>query len=93
VIDVLFPAVVSYSLKGMKNGLLLEISVQTAEAALAAKRGGANRIERCENLDVGGITPGVDLMRELRRQVRLPIFAMIRTRGETSCIRMANLRR
>lgn len=65
----------------MKNGLLLEISVQSAEAALAAERGGANRIELCDNLDVGGTTPSVDLMREVRRQVRLPIFAMIRPRS------------
>lgn len=64
----------------MKNEVLLEISVQSAEAALSAERGGADRIELCDNLAVGGITPGVDLMRSARRQVRLPIFAMIRPR-------------
>jgi copper homeostasis protein len=81
VIAVLFQTVVPYSQKGMKNELLLEISVQSVEAALAAERIGASRIELCEKLEVGGITPGVDLMRAVRRQIRLPIFSMIRPRG------------
>jgi copper homeostasis protein len=80
-IGVRFPAVVTYSQKDMRKGLLLEISVQSAEAALAAERGGADRIELCENLDVGGVTPSSDLMRFARMQVRLPIFAMVRPRG------------
>lgn len=80
-IAVLFPALVSYSSKKVKNEFLLEISVQSSEAALAAERGGADRIELCDNLAVGGITPGVNLMRAVREQVRLPIFAMIRPRG------------
>ena len=80
-IGVLFPVAVSYSQRGMKNGLLLEISVQSAEAGLAAERGGADRIELCENLDVGGVTPSGALMRAVRKQVRLPIFVMIRPRG------------
>ena len=48
---------------------------------MAAERGGAGRIELCGNLSIGGITPGVDLMRTVRAQVHLPIFAMIRPRG------------
>jgi copper homeostasis protein len=65
----------------VRNELLLEISVQNVEAALAAERGGADRIELCENLNVGGVTPSVELMRAIRRRVRLPVFAMIRPRG------------
>jgi len=55
--------------------------VQTAEAALAAERGGANRVELCADLAVGGLTPSEELMRQARDQVRLPIFAMIRRRA------------
>lgn len=80
VLVILFLAFVSYSPTNVENKILLEISVQTVEAALAAERGGANRIELCENLEVGGTTPGVHLMRAVRGQVRLPIFAMIRPR-------------
>ena len=65
----------------MKTRALLEMSVETLEAALAAVRGGADRIELCENLSVGGVTPSIDLMREAREQIGMPIFAMIRPRG------------
>jgi copper homeostasis protein len=60
---------------------LLEISVETLAAAIAAERGGANRIELCEDLSIGGITPCDDLMRKTRAAVKIPIFAMIRPRG------------
>jgi copper homeostasis protein len=59
----------------------LEISVETLEAALAAERGGADRIELCRNLSIGGVTPGADILRAVRAQVRIPIFSMIRPRA------------
>jgi copper homeostasis protein len=60
---------------------MLEISVETVEAAVAAERGGANRIELCGDLSVGGLTPSADLMGAVREQLHIPIFAMIRPRG------------
>jgi copper homeostasis protein len=54
--------------------------VETAEAASAAVRGGAQRVELCAELRVGGLTPSADLMRRVRELVRVPIFAMIRPR-------------
>jgi len=65
----------------MKNRALLEMSVETLEAAIAATRGGADRIELCEELTVGGVTPSAELMREAREQIQNPIFVMIRPRG------------
>ena len=65
----------------MKKKILLEISVASVEAAAAAKRGGADRIELCSNLSVGGLTPGPGLLRALRKRIQIPIFAMIRPRA------------
>src|SRR5712671_7508060 len=65
----------------MNRKCLLEISVETLEAALAAERGGADRIELCGDLSCGGITPGDDLVRTVHEQVRIPIFVMIRPRA------------
>jgi copper homeostasis protein len=65
----------------MKNRPLLEICVETLAEALAAERGGADRIELCEDLAAGGVTPNVQLMRAARSQIHIPIFAMVRPRG------------
>jgi copper homeostasis protein len=64
----------------VSSPILLEISVETAEAASAAVRGGAQRVELCVELRVGGLTPSGNLMRRLRKLVHVPIFAMVRTR-------------
>jgi copper homeostasis protein len=66
----------------MNSKFLLEISVESLDHAMAAERGGANRIELCENLSVGGLTPPEMLMRDARASTKLPIFAMIRPRAE-----------
>jgi copper homeostasis protein len=60
---------------------LLEISVETLEAAKAAQRGGADRIELCGNLSVGGVTPDTEILRAVRAQVHIPIFSMVRPRA------------
>ena len=65
----------------MNRKCLLEISVEALESALAAERGGADRIELCGDLSLGGVTPGADLMRTTRAQVRIPIFSMVRPRA------------
>lgn len=65
----------------MQNQFLLEISVETMDAAMAAERGGAQRIELCANLAEGGTTPSLELMREARQRIRLPVFAMVRPRS------------
>jgi len=60
---------------------LLEISVESLEAALAAARGGADRIELCGNLSAGGITPSIALMHAVREHLSIPVFVMIRPRA------------
>jgi copper homeostasis protein len=64
----------------VKKNALLEISLETAENAAAAERGGADRIELCSETAVGGLTPSESLMEAIRACVKIPIFAMIRPR-------------
>jgi copper homeostasis protein len=61
--------------------ILVEAAVETLEDALAAERVGANRIELCAHLSVGGTTPSAALIAEVVAQTRLPVFVMIRPRG------------
>jgi copper homeostasis protein len=61
--------------------ILVEAAVQTLEEALAAECAGADRIELCANLSVGGTTPSAGLIATVIDQTKLPVFAMIRPRG------------
>jgi len=65
----------------MTRKYILEISVESAEAAAAAERGGADRIESCSDLKVGGLTPSRALLQGVREKVHLPIYSMIRPRA------------
>ncbi|HKV24145.1 MAG TPA: copper homeostasis protein CutC [Candidatus Acidoferrum sp.] len=65
----------------MKHSFRVEISVESAKAAAAAELGGADRIELCAELAVGGLTPDIALMAGVRAAVQIPVFVMIRARA------------
>jgi copper homeostasis protein len=65
----------------MPNHPLLEIAVDSLARATAAERAGAHRLELCADLSVGGLTPGLDLLRQVHSAVRIPIHAMVRPRA------------
>lgn len=58
---------------------LLEVIVSTLEDALEAERGGAGRLEIVSHLEIGGLTPGFELVREICRHVMTPVRVMLRS--------------
>jgi copper homeostasis protein len=56
----------------------LEICTETMAGALAAESGGATRIELCSRLDLDGLTPDLELLKQVREAVAIPVFAMVR---------------
>ena len=61
--------------------MIKEACVESFEKALEAQSNGANRIELCENLAVGGTTPSYGTVKICLEKLKIPIFPMIRARG------------
>lgn len=62
------------------SSVLLEVCVDDAAGLLAAVEGGADRIELCSALSLGGLTPTEGLM-QLAGRMAVPVYAMIRPRA------------
>jgi copper homeostasis protein len=58
-----------------------EVCVESVEDARAAGAGGADRLELCLELALGGLTPPADLVRKVKDAVDLPVVAMLRPRA------------
>ena len=61
--------------------MIKEACVESFEKSLEAQNNGANRIELCENLAVGGTTPSYGTVKVCLENLNIPIFPMIRARG------------
>jgi len=66
----------------LPESLLIEVCVDSVQSAIAAVKGGADRIEVCANLGIGGgTTPTLGLLKSIQNVVDVPIMVMIRPRA------------
>ena len=61
--------------------ILVEACVDSVESALAAESGGADRIELCDGLVEGGLTPSAGKIALCRERLKIPIVVLIRPRS------------
>jgi copper homeostasis protein len=61
--------------------IVFELCAESVEACMAARSGGADRIELCSALSEGGLTPSHGLTRAAIDRSGLPIHVMLRPRG------------
>ncbi len=62
-----------------------EVCAVNIQSALAAERAGAQRIELCSALDVGGLTPSLGLISQAVRSLEIPVHVLIRPREGDFC--------
>lgn len=60
---------------------LLEVCVDSLASARAAKQGGADRLEFCSALAVGGLTPYAELLQQIKAELDLPVRCLMRPRA------------
>jgi copper homeostasis protein len=64
---------------------LLEICCGSIDDAIQAEVGGADRVELCSALFLGGLTPSIGTIQEAKRRLKIPVVAMVRPRGGGFC--------
>ena len=60
---------------------LLEVCVDSLASARAAIRGGADRLELCSALAIGGLTPYPELLQQIRKESNIPVRCLMRPRA------------
>lgn len=61
--------------------ILLEICCGSIDDAIESEKGGADRVELCSALFLGGLTPSLGTIQEAKRRLKIPIIVMVRPRA------------
>src|SRR5690554_614021 len=61
--------------------MLIEVAANSYESAKIASQAGADRIELCANLEIGGTTPSPGQLHCVKNNLNISVHALIRPRG------------
>ena len=59
----------------------IEIACFNIESAILSQKAGADRVELCANISVGGTTPLIEMIQQARKNITIDLFVMIRPKG------------
>ncbi len=65
--------------------IILEACVDSVQSAIYAQEGGADRLELCSNLLIGGVSPGKALYDQVRKNTDIPVRVLLRPRYGDYC--------
>ena len=68
-----------------KKPLLFEVCCGSAEDAIEAAKGGAQRVELNSDLFHGGLTPTIGALQVAKRHIDIPVMCMVRPREGGFC--------
>lgn len=61
--------------------MTVEVCANSLQSAINAEAAGADRIELCSELGVGGITPSYALIKKVKEVLKIPVHVLIRPRS------------
>ena len=65
----------------MSSNTKLEIACFNLASVLIAQENGADRVELCADMEVGGTTPDLKTVQQSREKLTVDLYVMIRPRG------------
>jgi copper homeostasis protein len=71
--------------------ILLEICCGSIDDAIQAEKGGADRVELCSALFLGGLTPSIGTILEAKHRLKIPVMVMVRPRSGGFCYTQAEM--
>jgi len=66
---------------GMTENMKVEICANSYQSAINAEKAGADRIELCSELAIGGITPSYGVLKKVMNALTIPVHVLIRPRS------------
>lgn len=69
----------------MSSKIILEICANSVESALMAQKGGAQRVELCDNIYEGGTTPSYGAIKIASQKLNIELNIIIRPHGGDFC--------
>lgn len=61
--------------------MIVEVCANSLESALIAQQAGADRLEVCSELGIGGVTPSYGVLTKIREMLSIPVHILIRPRS------------